>query len=79
MIKKFMSYDFEYSAKTGRLHNLGLENGLKNLGWIILKPKNNQSKLNYWYKISIDVMTSKSIYMFWMPSSRQYYFYYHFL
>ena len=65
---KLIGFDFEYSSKTGRLHNIGLENELKNLGWDVLKPKENQIKSLYWLRVLIDIISSKSNYLFWMPS-----------
>lgn len=65
---KFIGYDFEYSSRTSRLQNLGLEPGLKFFGWDVIKPKKNENKLFYWLRIFMDISTSKSLYLYWIPS-----------
>ena len=68
MVNKLIGFDFEFSSRTGRLQNIGLESSLKNLGWVILKPKIYQSKFTYWFSVIFDSICSRANYLYWMPS-----------
>lgn len=66
--KYFVGYDFEFSKRTGRLHNIGLEPQLAKSGWKVIKPKLNESKAVYWMRALCSMGREGASILFFMPS-----------
>lgn len=66
--KYFVGYDFNFSDRTGRLHNIGLEPYLQASGWVVLKPGMNEGKVKYWLRILWFFRKGKVSILYFMPS-----------
>ena len=68
MKKYFVGFDFEFSKRTGRLHNIGLEPHLLQDGWKVIKPKFDERKVLYWLRALYSMGRERASILFFMPS-----------